>query len=56
MGSALSSPCIPAMSFTLQQNSDLTMTNWTDVTLPRVLNLNNLQNQVIVSLTNGNNS
>jgi hypothetical protein len=45
---------IPSMDFTLQQNSDLTTTNWTDVTTPPVLNLTNLQNQVIVSPTNGN--
>jgi photosystem II stability/assembly factor-like uncharacterized protein len=40
---------IPSMAFTLQQNSNLTATNWTDVTTTPVLNLTNLQNQVIVS-------
>jgi sugar lactone lactonase YvrE len=44
---------IPSMDFTLQQNPDLTTTNWTDVPTPPVLNLSNLQNQVIVSPTNG---
>jgi hypothetical protein len=43
---------VPSMDFVLQQNSDLTTTNWTDVTTPPVLNLTNLQNQVIVSPTN----
>ena len=42
------------MDFTLQQNSDLSTTNWMDVPPPPVLNLTNLQNQVIVSPTNGN--
>ena len=45
---------IPSMDFTLQQNSDLATTNWTDVATPAVLNLTNLQNQVIVSPINGN--
>lgn len=31
-----------------QENSDLTMATWTDVTNVPVLNLTNLQNQVIV--------
>jgi hypothetical protein len=51
---ALLSWLIPSMDFTLQQNSDLTTTNWTDVPTPPVLNLTNLQNQVLVSPTNGN--
>jgi hypothetical protein len=45
---------VPSMDFTLQQNSDLSTTNWMDVPTPPVLNLTNLQNQVIVSPTNGN--
>ena len=45
---------IPSMNFMLQQNSNLVTTNWTDVPTPPVLNLTNLQNQVIVSPTNGN--
>jgi hypothetical protein len=49
---ALFSWPIPSLDFTLQQNSDLTTTNWTDVPTPPVLNLTNLQNQVIVSPTN----
>ena len=52
---ALLSWTIPSMNFTLQQNSDLTTTNWTDVGTPPVLNLTNLRNQVIASPTNGNN-
>jgi hypothetical protein len=40
---------VPSLNFTLQQNSDLTTTNWINVTTPPVLNLTNLQNQVIVS-------
>jgi hypothetical protein len=53
-GAALLSWTIPSMDFTLQQNSDVTTTNWTDVPTSPVLNLTNLQNQVIVSPTNGN--
>jgi hypothetical protein len=53
-GNALISWTIPSLDFTLQQNSDLTTTNWTDVPTPPVLNLTNLQNQVIVSPPNGN--
>jgi hypothetical protein len=45
---------IPSMDFNLQENSDLTTTNWTDVPTPPVLNLTNLQNQVIVSPPGGN--
>jgi hypothetical protein len=37
---------IPSTSFVLQQNPDLTATNWTDVATAPVLNLTNLQNQV----------
>jgi hypothetical protein len=42
---------IPSTNFVLQQNLDLTTTNWTDVTNPPVLNLTNLQNEVILSPT-----
>jgi hypothetical protein len=52
-GNAFLSWIIPSLDFTLQQNSDLTTTNWTDVPTPPVLNLTNLQNQVMVSPTNG---
>ena len=51
---ALLSWTIPSTDFTLEQNSDLTTTNWTDVPTPPVLNLTNLQNQVIVVPTNCN--
>ena len=40
---------IPSTNFVLQQNHDLSTTNWTDVTNAPVLNLTNLQNQVILS-------
>ena len=42
---------VPSANFGLQQNSDLTTANWTDVTNPPVLNLTNLQNEVILSPT-----
>jgi hypothetical protein len=51
-GGAVISWTIPSMAFTLQQNIDLATTNWTDVPMPPVLNLTNLQNQVVVSPTN----
>ena len=53
-GNALLAWTIPSMDFTLQQNSDLSSTNWTDVPTRPILNLTNLQNQVIVAPTNGN--
>jgi hypothetical protein len=37
---------VPSTNFVLQQNSDLTTTQWSDVTNLPVLNLTNLQNQV----------
>jgi hypothetical protein len=43
---------IPSTNFVLQQNLDLTTTNWTDVTNPPMLNLTNLQDEVILSPTN----
>jgi hypothetical protein len=46
---------IPSMDFTLQQNSDLTGTSWTDVTTLPVLNLTNLQNEVVVPLLSAGN-
>jgi hypothetical protein len=49
---ALLSWTVPSLDFTLQQNSDLTTTNWTDVPTAPVLNLTNLRNQVMVSPTN----
>jgi photosystem II stability/assembly factor-like uncharacterized protein len=45
---------IPSTNFVLQQNSDLTTTNWTNVTNTPVLNLTNLQNQVIISPSGSN--
>jgi hypothetical protein len=43
---------IPSTNFALQQNFDLTTTNWTTLTNVPTLNLTNLQNQVIVSPSN----
>jgi hypothetical protein len=43
---------VPSTNFVLQQNLDLTTTNWADVTNPPVLNLTNLQNEIILSPTN----
>jgi hypothetical protein len=51
--SAVVSWTIPSKDFTLQRNPDSATANWTDVATPLVLNLTNLQNQVIVSHTNG---
>ena len=45
---------VPSMGFALQQNSDLSTTNWKDVTITPILNLTNLQNQVMLSPTNSN--
>jgi hypothetical protein len=41
---------IPSTNFVLQQNLDLTTTNWADVTNPPVLNLTNLQEGVTLPL------
>jgi hypothetical protein len=46
---------VPSESFMLQQNSDLTSTNWMDVTDTPILNLTNLQNEVILSSSFGRN-
>jgi hypothetical protein len=43
---------IPSTNFALQQNFNLTTTNWTDLTNTSVLNLTNLQNQVILFPSN----
>ena len=40
---------VPSTNFVLQQNSDLTTTNWTNLTNTPVLNLTNLQNEVMLS-------
>jgi hypothetical protein len=37
---------VPSTNLVLQQNLDLTTTNWTDVTNPRALNPANMQYQV----------
>jgi hypothetical protein len=46
---------VPSTDFILQQNPDLTTTNWTDVTNPPVLNLTNLQDEVALPMAAGNN-
>ena len=43
---------VPSTNFVLQQNSDLTTTNWVTLTNTPVLDLTNLQDQVILSPTN----
>ena len=43
---------IPSTNFVLEQNLDLTTTNWTPVTNPPALNLSNLQYQVILFPSN----
>lgn len=45
---------IPSQPFVLQENADLTTTNWTDVAGAPVLNLTNLQNQVTLPLPAAN--
>jgi photosystem II stability/assembly factor-like uncharacterized protein len=45
---------VPSTNFVLQQNSDLSTTNWTDVTNIPTLNFTNLQNQVILSPVGSN--
>ena len=42
---------VPSTNFVMQQSSDLS--SWTDMTNTPVLNLANLQNEVVVSPTNG---
>jgi hypothetical protein len=44
---------IPSTDFMLQQNLDLTTTNWTDVTNTPVLNLTNLQDEVTLPMPAG---
>ena len=50
-GEAIISWTIPSTSFVLQQNSDLTSTNWTNV--PAIPTLTNLRYQVTLSSPNG---
>ena len=45
---------IPSTNFVLQQNADLTTTNWSSVTNVPTLNLTNLQNHVTLPATAGN--
>jgi photosystem II stability/assembly factor-like uncharacterized protein len=44
---------VPSTNFVMQQSSDLA--SWSDVTNAPVLNLTNLQNEIVLSPTNGNN-
>jgi hypothetical protein len=44
---------MPSTIFVLQQNPDLTTTNWADVTNPPVLNLTNLQDEVTLPMPAG---
>lgn len=44
---------VPSSSFVLQENSDFTTTNWTDVQINRSLNFSNLTYQVTESPRNG---
>jgi hypothetical protein len=46
---------VPSTRFTLQQNSDLTRTNWTDVPTPPTLNFTNLNYESSVPPTPGQN-
>ncbi len=45
---------MPSANLVLQQNSDLTTANWTDVTNTPILNLTNLQNQVFLPMSGSN--
>jgi hypothetical protein len=45
---------IPSTNFVLQENADLTTTNWCNVTNAPALNLTNLQNQVTLPAPAGN--
>jgi len=45
---------VPSLSFALQENSDLTMTNWADVPSTSELNFTNLQHQLTLAMPAGN--
>ena len=45
---------VPSTNFVLQQNSDLSTTNWTDVTNTPTLNFTNLKNQISLPLPAAN--
>ncbi|MBI3853866.1 MAG: hypothetical protein HY298_26875 [Verrucomicrobia bacterium] len=51
-GNAVLSWLVPSTNFALQQKPDLSTTNWVEVTNTPMLNLSNLQNEVILSLSN----
>ena len=44
---------VPSMNFVLQQNLDLTTTNWVTLTNTPTLNCTNLQDELTLSPTNG---
>jgi hypothetical protein len=48
-GNLVLSWTIPSMSFVLQQNSDLSSTNWTNVAVPPTVDYTSLQYRVTVS-------
>ena len=43
---------IPSTNFVLQQNLDLTTSNWVNVTSPPSLNLTNLEEEITLPMTN----
>ena len=53
-GNLMVSWLIPSMNFELQQNAELTTTNWTAMTNLPALNLTNLQYQVVLPPPAGN--
>jgi len=53
-GDLLLSWTVPSTEFMLEQNSELTTTNWTEVTNSSKLNFTNLQNESIVAAPIGN--
>lgn len=54
VSSLLISWIVPSMPFVLQENADLTTTNWTDVITTSILNLTNLHHEVSVPLSSTN--
>jgi hypothetical protein len=53
-GSSTISWTVPSTSFTFQQNLDLTTTNWVTLTNTATPNLQNLQNEITLPLSNAN--
>ena len=45
---------VPSMPFTLQVNSDLTTTNWTDLSVPAPLNYSTLRNEALLPFDSTN--